>query len=64
MLNVCVDRYYSWRGWQWLIIGILPSQLSKTPSIGILYVTVFSLGVLLNMLIFGLLMGQIQQKLF
>ncbi len=46
------------------LLAFLPSQLSKTPSIGILYVTVFSLGVLLNMLIFGLLMGQIQQKLF
>lgn len=45
------------------LLAFLPSLLSKAPSIGMIYVIAFSFGVLLSMLIFGLLLGHIQQKL-
>jgi sulfite exporter TauE/SafE len=45
------------------LLALLPSLLSKGPSIGIGYVLLFSFGVLLSMLAFGLLLGSLQNTL-
>jgi nickel/cobalt exporter len=45
------------------LLVLLPSLIEKAPSVGPLYVLIFSLGVLLSMLCFGLVLGVVQNNL-
>lgn len=44
------------------LLALLPSLISTAPSTGVAYVLVFSLGVLLSMLCFGLALGYVQNN--
>jgi nickel/cobalt exporter len=45
------------------LLALLPSLIQMAPSVGALYVLIFSLGVLLSMLCFGLVLGFLQNNL-
>ena len=45
------------------LLALLPSLIQKAPSVGALYMLIFSLGVLLSMLGFGLVLGFVQNNL-
>ena len=45
------------------LLALLPSLIDKAPAFGVAYVLIFSLGVLLSMLGFGLALGYIQNIL-
>lgn len=46
------------------LLAVLPALIAKSSSLGILYVALFSIGVLLSMLCFGLLLGFAQSLLY
>ena len=45
------------------LLALLPSLMAKAPFVGVAYVLIFSLGVLLSMICFGLVLGLVQINL-